>query len=152
MISYLGGLVVIASHKGRAHADYKPTCRVDPPTLPSITHPAYPLASIQPLFMAQSLRAKTKSSAGRSRAFGQECIELLNPTLLVDDIALENTMYNVEILLSNPEIQKNEFLVSLESIPHLLEFLLSRTSVTRCEYLSAHLCCSRHQSCIRGLG
>ncbi|RPD59349.1 hypothetical protein L226DRAFT_576154 [Lentinus tigrinus ALCF2SS1-7] len=77
--------------------------------------------------MSKNLRIRTKSVSTnvRGRRVGRACLELLEKKALVDDAAIENTFYNLEVYIVDPGVDLDELITEMESVPHLLEFVLS---------------------------
>lgn len=50
---------------------------------------------------------------------------LLEKTLLVDDVAIENAICSLEVYIADHGVDLDELITEMEAVPHLLEFVLS---------------------------
>lgn len=73
----------------------------------------------------KDLRIRTKSISTKGRRVGRTCITLLDKNNLVDDEAIETAICSLESHIVDPGIDIEELLTELESVPHMLEFVLS---------------------------
>ncbi|KAI0696497.1 hypothetical protein C8T65DRAFT_583394 [Cerioporus squamosus] len=74
----------------------------------------------------RNLRIRTKSISNvRGRRVGRTCVALLEKGLLVDDVAIESAICSFEVHIVDPGVDLDELIVEMESIPHMLEFVLS---------------------------
>ncbi|KAI0762352.1 hypothetical protein C8Q74DRAFT_1336826 [Fomes fomentarius] len=76
----------------------------------------------------KDLRIRSKSISTKGRRVGRTCIALLDKDNLVDDVAIETAICSLESHIVDGGIDIEELLTALESIPHLLEFVLSATN------------------------
>ena len=78
--------------------------------------------------MSKHLRIRTKSLGSKGRRVGRTCVALLGKEHMGDDVAIESAICGLESHLVDPGVDLDELIGEIETVPHLLEFVLSGTS------------------------
>lgn len=75
-------------------------------------------------------RTQIRTKSISKRRVGRECVALFDKDR-ADDASIENATFRVALHLADSTIDFGELLAELESVPHLLEFLVSGMSLLK---------------------
>ncbi len=72
-----------------------------------------------------STQSKLKDPRAKRRAVGQAIVSLFDKTSIYDEAAVDIAIANLDHLLADTSFDTNEVVEAINTVPHLLEFILS---------------------------
>ncbi|KAI0735956.1 P-loop containing nucleoside triphosphate hydrolase protein [Earliella scabrosa] len=78
--------------------------------------------------MSKNLRIRTKPISTKRRRAGRTVVTLLDKGNMGDDVAIETAICVLESHIVDPGVDIEDLIAEIESVPHLLEFVLSATN------------------------